>query len=148
MSRISGSKGDQPYEVQLAADYQWHPSGLILGQYNSISLLTNLINTNYGTESTLNKFADDFKLVGVAGAGDPSQRDLHRLEKWPDGELVKVNQGKRKVLPPGQSNSLQQHRLGQLAVKQLCRKRPAKFSGRQSGQMRGSQDNCFYGLSI
>ena len=84
-----------------------------------MSLLTNLINTNYGTENTLNKFADAIKLVGVAGAGDPSQRDLHRLEKWPDRELVNVNQGKRKALPLGQNNSLQQHRLGQLAVKQL-----------------------------
>ena len=55
----------------------------------------------------------------MAGAGDPSQRDLHRLEKWPDRELVNVNQGKRKALPLAQNNSLQQHRLGQLAVKQL-----------------------------
>jgi len=83
----------------------------------------------------------------MAGAGDPSQRDLHRLEKWPDRELVKV-QDKFNVLSLGQYNSFQQHSLGQLAVKQLCRKRPAKLSGRQSRQKRGSQDNRFYGLPI
>lgn len=45
-----------------------------------MSLLTDLINSNDGTGSTLNKFACDTKPVGVAGAGEPS----HRLEKWPD----------------------------------------------------------------
>lgn len=54
---------------------------------------------------------------------------------WTSGltELVKVNQDKRKVLPWDRI---------------FCRRSPAEFSGRQSRQTRGSQDNSFYGLSI
>ncbi|KAK4823672.1 hypothetical protein QYF61_005643 [Mycteria americana] len=53
-------------------------------------------NLGDGAESTLRKFSDDTKLVGVADAPDGQvaiQRDLDRLEKWADRNLIKFNKG-------------------------------------------------------
>jgi len=49
------------------------------------------------TESTLHRFVDNTKLGGVAGtAGGCAdvQRDLDRLEKWGDRNLMKFSKGK------------------------------------------------------
>ncbi|KAK4824376.1 hypothetical protein QYF61_014036 [Mycteria americana] len=68
-----------------------------------------------GAESTLSKFADDTKLGGVANmpAGHAAiQRDLDRLEKWDDRNLMKLNKEKCEVLHLGRNNPMHQYMLG------------------------------------
>ncbi|PKU46197.1 rna-directed dna polymerase from mobile element jockey-like [Limosa lapponica baueri] len=51
---------------------------------------------------------------GVAGTPDGSaaiQKDLNRLEKWADRNLMKFNKGKHKVLHLGRNNLIHQYRL-------------------------------------
>jgi len=53
-----------------------------------------LSDLNNETECTINKFAEDTKPRRVADTPEGHadiQRDLNRLEKWPDGNLMKVN---------------------------------------------------------
>ncbi|KAJ7408629.1 Armadillo repeat-containing protein 3 [Willisornis vidua] len=57
-----------------------------------------------GTECTLSKFADT-KLRGVIDRPDgytAIQKDLHKLEKWEMGKLIKFNEGKCQVLHLGE----------------------------------------------
>jgi len=54
-------------------------------------------------ESTLGKSADNTKLGGVADTPDGCasiQRDLNRLEKWADGNLMEFNKGKLQTPGP------------------------------------------------
>ena len=63
-----------------------------------------------GAESTISKFADDTKLGGVADTLEGCaaiQRDLNRLEKWADKNLIKS-----KVLRLGRNNPMYQYMLG------------------------------------
>ncbi|PKU47288.1 rna-directed dna polymerase from mobile element jockey-like [Limosa lapponica baueri] len=68
-----------------------------------------------GAECTLSKFADDTKLGG--GAHMPEgcagiQRDLDRLEKCADRNLMQFKKGKCKVLHLGRNNPRHQYMLG------------------------------------
>ena len=68
-----------------------------------------------GTESPHSKFAGDTELAGVADtpAGCAAiQRDLGRLESWAEGNLIKFNKGKCRVLHLGRDSPRHQHRLG------------------------------------
>ncbi|PKU39972.1 rna-directed dna polymerase from mobile element jockey- hypothetical protein [Limosa lapponica baueri] len=68
-----------------------------------------------GAECTLNKFAGDIKLGGVANTADGRaaiQRECNRLEKWDDRNLMKFNKEKRKVLHLGRKNPMHQYMLG------------------------------------
>lgn len=54
-----------------------------------------------GTERTLGRFADDTKLEGVANTPEDCadiEQDLNRLESWVKRNLIKLNNGKCKVL--------------------------------------------------
>ncbi|GAB0177588.1 mitochondrial enolase superfamily member 1 [Grus japonensis] len=68
-----------------------------------------------GAGCTLSKFADDAKLGRVADMpkGHAAiQRDLNKLEKWADRNLVKFNKGKCKVLYLRRNNPMHQYMLG------------------------------------
>lgn len=51
-----------------------------------------------GAKRTRSKFADDTKLGGMAEACAAIQRDLERLEKWADRDLMQFNKEKCRVL--------------------------------------------------
>jgi len=66
-------------------------------------------------ECTLCKFTDNTKFRGVADAPEGRaaiQRDLDRLEKWTERNLMKFLKGKCEVLPHGRKNPMHQYTLG------------------------------------
>ncbi|GAB0190318.1 mitochondrial enolase superfamily member 1 [Grus japonensis] len=68
-----------------------------------------------GVECTLNSFADDTKLGGVADTLESCaaiQRYLDRMEKWADRNVTEFNKGKCKVLHLGRNNPRHQYMLG------------------------------------
>ncbi|KAK4830024.1 hypothetical protein QYF61_008287 [Mycteria americana] len=72
-----------------------------------------------GVECTLSTFADDTKLREVADTpeGCPAiQRDLDRLEKWADKNLMKYNMEKCKVLHMGKNDPRHQYMLGAMQL--------------------------------
>ena len=88
------------------------PTGSILGP---ILLRIFMSDLDDGAECTLSRFADDTKLGGVAdtpGGCVAIQRDLDRLAKWADRNLMKFNKEKCQVLPLGRNNSMHQYVLG------------------------------------
>ncbi|PKU41501.1 rna-directed dna polymerase from mobile element jockey-like [Limosa lapponica baueri] len=82
----------------------WRPvaSGVSQGSILVAALFNIFINDlNNGEECTLSKFASEAKLGGVTDTPEgPAaiQRDLDRLEKWVDRNLMKFCKGKCKVL--------------------------------------------------
>jgi len=72
----------------VASSIHW---GSILGPI-FFNIFTNDLGD--GAECTLSKFADDTKLGGMADTPESHaavQRDLNRLEKWANRNLVKLN---------------------------------------------------------
>ena len=67
------------------------------------------------TEFSLSKFADDTKRGGVTDTPEGHaaiQRDLNRLEKWTDSNLMQFNKGNCKVLHVGRNNPRHRYMLG------------------------------------
>ena len=72
-----------------------------------------------GSECALSKFADDTKLSGVVDmveGRDAIQRDLDRLERWVQVNLMKFIMAKCKVLHLGQKNPRHPYRLEGVAL--------------------------------
>lgn len=66
-------------------------------------------------ERILSKFAQDTNVGGVVDAAESTatiQREISRLEKWADRNIMKLNKGKYKVLGLKRNNSIHQYILG------------------------------------
>ncbi|KAM9651881.1 uncharacterized protein ACIBXB_009680 [Morphnus guianensis] len=87
------------------------PRGLVLG----LGLFNIFVrDMDSGIECTLSMFANDTKPCGVVDAlegRDAIQRDLDRLERWAQANLMKFNKAKCKVLHMGRGNPKHKYRL-------------------------------------
>ena len=99
------------------------PQGSVLGPV-LFNTFTNDLDD--GMECNLSKFVDGTKLGGVADTQEDCaaiQQDLDRLESWTEGNLIKFNKSKCKVLHLGRNNPMHQYRLGAELLERGCVKK-------------------------
>ena len=79
-----------------------------------------------GIEGILSKFADNIKLSSAADKLEgrhAMQRDLDRLERWAQANLMKLNKAKYKVLHLGQVNPKHKYRWVENGLRAALRRR-------------------------
>ncbi|KAJ7419758.1 hypothetical protein BTVI_24241 [Pitangus sulphuratus] len=120
---IGQNRCGQQKVVVNGSESQWTPvtSGVsresVLGPV-LFTIFTNDIEK--GIECNLCKFADDIKQSGMVDTPerwDAIQRDLDKLEKCANGNLIRFNMTKCKVPHLGQGNPQYQYRLGDEQIK-------------------------------
>ncbi|GAB0183168.1 mitochondrial enolase superfamily member 1 [Grus japonensis] len=107
------------------------PQGSVLG----LALFNIFVSDmDSGIQCTLSKFADDTKLCGVVDTlegRDAIPRDLDRLERWANVNLMKFNNAKCIVMHIGQDNPKDKYRLGGEWIERSCIKRSVTSRSRE-----------------